>query len=86
MLDAASREALGRPMGWSDADLASCVDALEVVKTRRAGGPAPETVEDALRRHTATVDRDDARLASERERLATSCRELDRVADALTRS
>ena len=86
MLDAASREALGRPMGWSDADLASCVDALEVVKTRRAGGPAPETVEDALGRHTATVDRDAARLASERERLATSCRELDRVADALTRS
>jgi argininosuccinate lyase len=86
MLDAASREAVGRPVGWSDADMAGCVDALEVVKTRRAGGPAPETVEEALGRHAETIDRDAARAAAERERLAGSWRELDRVADAVTRS
>jgi hypothetical protein len=84
MLGRAAHEVLGRPVRWTQADLARCLDALEVVKTREAGGPAPATVDQALRRHTDRIERHASDLAKERERLSDVWHQLDRVADALT--
>jgi argininosuccinate lyase len=84
MLDRAAHEVLGRPVRWTQADLARCLDALEVVKTREAGGPAPATVDQALRRHTDRIERHASDLAKERERLSDVWHQLDRVAGALT--
>lgn len=84
LVDEASIDYLGRPLGLSPATLARVLDPAEFLRRRDLyGGPSPRALERELPLLEAALEEDARRVATERERLAASSRKLERAIDTL---
>jgi argininosuccinate lyase len=80
-IDRASGVVLGRPLGLASRRVREALDpALNLENRTVTGGPAPANVRTMAHEHAARRDRDDAAVASMRERVARSVERL--VADS----
>jgi argininosuccinate lyase len=83
-LDRVASEVLGRPLGYSDDDVARVLSARHFIEVRRTpGGPAPDVTDAALAASRGTMQDDSDWLAAARDRLAAAERRLRQRSEAL---
>lgn len=84
LLDEASVEYMGAPVGLSEAHLREALDPEHFVRTRTLyGGPAPEEALRQIEEFRAALRRDAEELASARRRVEEARAELEAAVDAL---
>jgi argininosuccinate lyase len=83
-LDRVASEVLGRPLRYSDDQLARVLSPRHFVEVRRTlGGPAPEQTGPALKASRDSMQSDDTWLSGARARLAAAERRLRERSGAL---
>ena len=83
-LDRVASDVLGRPLGYSDVDVARVLSARHFIEVRRTpGGPAPDVTGAALAASRGTMQDDSDWLAAARARLAAAERRLRERSEAL---
>src|SRR5262249_11022303 len=84
LVDEASMEYMGRPLGLSEESICKAVDPAECVKARKLiGGRAPERVEEDIARARTRYTEDETALAQIRCRLANSESRLEAAIDKI---
>lgn len=84
LVDEASIEYMGKPLGLSEATIQKALTPMECVKARQlTGGPAPERVQEDIDRARARVEQDVAATVAIRRRLDESDRRLETAIDRI---
>jgi argininosuccinate lyase len=84
-LDAAAQTLFGRTLGIAPAVVSTALDpAANVASRTLVGGPAPDTVAEAVARRRALLAADRQALALRRDQIEAASRDLDRLAATLS--